>query len=183
MTLKQQRVFIGIKVTDEITDLLPNLQKKFDNHPIKWVDAKDLHLTLIPPWQMTDQPKTEDQLSKTLQGYKNFNLTIYQLTYGPTPENPRMIWLKCEPSAELTNLKTHLENEFGKTEDRAFLPHITLARLSKKKINPALLPKIQKIITQTISVNAIQLFASPNPGEKGYRVLASIPINKNEESQ
>jgi len=71
---------------------------------------------------------------------KNFQpqpLKFTNITYGPSAQNPRLIWLQGEPNKSLEQLKTNLEKEFinkinFKKENRFFLPHITLARI---KIN------------------------------------------------
>lgn len=171
-----QRVFVGIKVSNEIAEACAKLQAEFGDLPARLIPPEDIHLTLLPPWKMTDQSFVEDALRQAIRSIKRFTLKFKHLAYGPDNMHPRLIWIECEASDELVKLEKEILKAFGKTEDGPFFPHVTIARLADKDMDVIGLRPIERPLALSMPVESIELFASPQGGETGYRALISLPI-------
>ena len=64
----------------------------------------------------------------------------------------------------------------GQTDDRPFLPHVTLARIRGDATAIARRHPIDLEVSLTQRVESIELFQSPSPGASGYQVLASLRL-------
>ena len=173
---RRPRVFVGIKLNSETAAPLAQLAQPLGRFAARLVPAGDLHLTLVPPWNEDHLRETVERLRRAVQDFPAFSLAFERVRYGPDPRRPRMLWAVCRADAEISELKTLLLQEFQKTEQRPFLPHVTLARIPKH--GPAVARKnpLDRELTFTQRVDAVQLFRSPEPGSIGYEVLASAPL-------
>ena len=111
----KKRIFIGIKISDElakeILDWKKPFWKSFAKTPLRWIEGKDLHITLIPPWHM-DEEEVEwvKQKLGAVQGMmKPFDIEFKKVIYGPSPKHPRLIWAEGQTPQEIVDLKTELE--------------------------------------------------------------------------
>ncbi len=168
------RVFVGIKVTGQIAEACAKLQTKFAGLPTRLIVPQDIHLTLLPPWQMTDQYLTENLLRQALHSAKNFVLKLKKLTYGPNKARPRLAWIECDAPEGLIKLKKSLLETFKMTERAPFFPHITIARFSNKDRNLIKHLPLKQPLALSMPVESVELFASIHQDGIGYRVLASI---------
>lgn len=175
-----QRVFVGIKISPEIAEACAKLQADLGNFPARFIPPEDLHLTLVPPWQMKDQKPVENTLRHALKPIKRFTLKFQRLLLGPNNTRPRFIWIECEASEELIKLKTSLMKSFHIPERVPFSPHITLARIPIQNMREARRRDIQRQLGLSMAVESVELFASVHKEGVGYRVLASMPIPSNE---
>lgn len=171
-----QRVFVGIKVTDEIAKACVKLQADLADLPARFIPPEDIHLTLLPPWEMEDQSLVEEKLRQAVQPVKRFVLRLKRLAYGPDNARPRLAWIECEASGELIKLKRSIFKAFGMAENVSFLPHITIARFSNKNGDLIKLRSIDRPLDLSMPAESVELFASKLGGATGYRVLASAPI-------
>lgn len=176
MPKSSQRVFVGIKVTEEIADACLKMQARLGDLPAKFIPTDDIHLTLLPPWEMTDQSYVEDVLRQALEPVEKFTLKFRRLAYGPDIMRPTLLWIECEQPNELVVLKKSLLRAFGVIDHLPFLPHITLARFSSDVTDIIKLRPVDRPLPMSMPVRSIELFASPHNGGSGYRVLASMPI-------
>jgi 2'-5' RNA ligase len=65
---------------------------------------------------------------------------------------------------------------FGQAQGRPFRPHVTLARLQGNGRGIAEEHPFNQALSLSQRVKAIELFKSPGKGERGYEVLASVPL-------
>ena len=170
------RVFVGIKLNAEIAEQLAQLAMPLERFAARLVQASDLHMTLVPPWNEDHLPETVDRLRRAVQDFPSFSLAFERIRYGPDPRRPRMLWAVCHAGAEISALKTLLLLAFQQTEQRPFLPHVTLARIPKHAVTVARKNPQDRELVLTQRVVAVQLFRSPEPGRVGYEVLASAPL-------
>jgi 2'-5' RNA ligase len=66
---------------------------------------------------------------------------------------------------------------FGHAEERAFRPHVTLARLQGNERVIADEHPFNQTLSLTQRMETIALFKSPGNGEKGYEALVSVRSN------
>lgn len=94
----------------------------------------------------------------------------------PEPRRPRMLWAECAPNAEILALRDALLSAFGQTNERPFRPHVTLARIGTNARAAAEENPIDQALWLNQRVESVELFRSPTPGESGYEVVASLPL-------
>lgn len=175
--MQRNRIFVGIKVEPELARQLA-LLAKHEHVPFRYVPADDIHLTLVPPWNEASVPDAVAKLRRVVEGLGRFSLTFERLCYGPQAHRPRLLWVECTPSAEISALQNALLSAFGQTNERPFRPHVTLARIER---NSGAVPKenpIDQALWLNQRVESVELFQSPPPGERGYQVVASVPLKQ-----
>jgi 2'-5' RNA ligase len=170
------RVFVGLKIDAEIAGELARLARPLEGALVRLVPAMDIHVTLVPPWNESCVPAAIDKLRRALGDFKRFSLTFEKLRYAPTCARPRLLWVECAKSPELARLRTLLLETFGQTDDRPFRPHVTLARIHKNGPAIARNNPLSATLTLTQPVTTVELFQSPRPGESGYKIVASLPL-------
>jgi 2'-5' RNA ligase len=147
-----QRVFLAIKLPELFISQIVQYQERLDPSIFRVEKREQLHLTLIFLGSLSDQDIhcVQTITSNLTKNFQPQPLKFTNITYGPSAQNPRLIWLQGEPNKNLEQLKQNLETELRnkinfKKENRPFLPHITLARIKINALNH--LPPSSKIST------------------------------------
>jgi RNA 2',3'-cyclic 3'-phosphodiesterase len=174
--IAQMRVFVGVKIAPEIASQLALLARELEQAPVKLVAAADIHLTLVPPWNETSISEAIEKLRVTVGRFSEFALTFQHLGYGPQAKRPRLLWVECEASNEITTLQNALLYAYGQSDERPFRPHVTLARLRGNGAAIARRHPIGRELSFTQQVDSVELFRSPPPGATGYQILASLRL-------
>jgi RNA 2',3'-cyclic 3'-phosphodiesterase len=174
--LPRLRVFVGVKIAPTIARQLTQFAAVLKRPFVRPVAPTDIHLTLVPPWNVTSLPDTVAKLSGVVAGFGAFPLLFQHVSYGPEPKRPRLVWAECAASDEISALRSALLHTLGQTDDRPFLPHVTLARIRGDATAIARRHPIDQVVSLTQRVEAIELFQSPSPGATGYQVLASLRL-------
>ena len=102
--------------------------------PVRWVSIQNLHVTLVPPWYCDDVEKVCGGLHGLLENVRAFEVSFGRVSVGPTKKNPRLIWVSGDAHSGLGKLQAKLSCLAGLLPDksgRAFLLHVTLARIRK----------------------------------------------------
>lgn len=173
------RVFVGVKLDPGIADDLAEMAQVLAAFQVRCVAAADMHLTLVPPWNETEPADAVEKLSAAVAGADGFSLTFTHVGYGPDPRRPRYLWVDCTESEDIAALRARLLAAFARTEERPFRPHVTLARLRDRGRTIARKCPIDRMLSLTQPVRSVELFQSPPAGESGYRVLASLRLDRN----
>ncbi len=171
------RLFVGLKIHAAIARDLSTLIRELDDPAIRRVAVDDIHLTLVPPWPEKSATAAIERLAAVAGRFGPSQLSIRHAGYGPDPRFPRLIWADCVATDELTALKSALLVAFGQTEDRPFRPHITLARIRGNGRTVARRHPFDRALALTEQVSSVELFQSPAPGERGYKLLASAALS------
>jgi 2'-5' RNA ligase len=98
----------------------------------RWVSAESLHLTLkfIGEWP----PEKLEDLKRALAGVRDqpVEITFSGTGFFPTPKSARVFWIGIEAGPELAALAAAVDTATSalgiESEQRAFTPHLTLAR-------------------------------------------------------
>ena len=136
---EQIRCFVAIELPSEVKAGLASLRRELERHEhafIKWVDPDAIHLTLkflgnIPSKQVTRITKA---IEEAAQSISPFHLEISQLGAFPNLKQPRVLWVGIGGELDkLLSLQRRVDSAltplgFAK-EERAFAPHLTIARL------------------------------------------------------
>jgi 2'-5' RNA ligase len=171
------RVFAGLKIDGQIArDLTRFVQEMLKEPEVRAVAADDVHLTLVPPWTENATSEAIETLAAVAGRFAAFVLTIQHAGYGPERRWPRLLWADCAMVDELTALRAALLSAYGQTDEKPFRPHITLARIRGNGRAIAKRHPIDQPLALSQWVKSIELFQSPAPGERGYKILASAGL-------
>jgi RNA 2',3'-cyclic 3'-phosphodiesterase len=128
------RLFTGIELPSDIRTRLSLLSAPLTG--AKWVDAADLHLTLRFLGDI--DRRTADEFIDSILPFtvEPFEMRLTELgVFGS--QRPDVIWVGAEPAAVLTQLNQWHERAARaaglEADARAFVPHVTLARLRGTK--------------------------------------------------
>lgn len=177
ISYRQTRVFVGLAVAPEIARCLARLARDIEHSSVRLVAPADIHLTLVPPWTEASVFELVEKLRLTADRFGAFTLTFERLGYGPRPERPRLLWAECAMTNEIFALRAALLQACGQTDERPFRPHVTLARIRGNGHAIARRHPINRDLSFTQAIESIELFRSPPPGERGYKILASLRLS------
>ena len=162
------RVFIAIEMTDEIKSALSQLQSrlKYAGADVKWVEEKNIHLTLKFLGNIDDNRCKEvtTVLGEVAETVTPFDISVGEVGAFPAPEHPRVVWVGMEKGSEQSASLAHKIDDalyvigFEKDE-RAFTAHLTLGRVRSPKNRIALAEKIGALNTEK-RVQAVQTVSS-----------------------
>jgi len=154
------RLFIASDLSPDIISKLIHFQsqlgKELKQVPIRWVEAKTMHLTLQ---FLGDVPK--NQIS-TIQEIINslalqFNIFSIQIAGAgafPSFKKPQVLWLGISADKSLKKMAEMLQNQLeplGFEPENSFVPHLTLGRLNRmadgnqQKLVSAVLARWQQV--------------------------------------
>ncbi len=182
---KRHRVFVAINLPADIRRELASYSEKWLDLPAKWVGKENLHITLEFLGALTDEEIGEIcvTVKEVAERHSCFSLNINQILYGPPKKMPpKMVWAQGDVSDELSDLREDLENSLTEKvafvpENRAFAPHVTLARISAmefKMIEPEERPEINEMLDLSFTVESIDVMESEMRREGPiYTVLES----------
>ncbi|MFH1646044.1 MAG: RNA 2',3'-cyclic phosphodiesterase [Candidatus Omnitrophota bacterium] len=147
------RTFIAIDINEdskkELADLILNLKKTENN--IKWVEPRNIHLTLKFLGNVSDEliEKIKIELKKISKSHKAFEMHLAQAGVFPKLTSPRVLWVGTdEGNEEILKLQSKIEDSMErlglKKETRPFFTHTTLGRVKELKEKTKLTKKIEK---------------------------------------
>lgn len=136
----RKRIFIAINISEEArtqaNNYLENLRKDFRPLRVGWERAEKLHLTLkflgeIDEKQLMDLEKIVEQTARKI---KKFNIGLAGTGIFPDLRKARVLWIgvtdKDKVLPEIFELlNTELTKLGFQRENKAFRPHLTIARL------------------------------------------------------
>jgi 2'-5' RNA ligase len=136
------RTFISIEIPENIKD---NIEKSIGEmklilSPLKWVDKKNLHITLkFLGWVVDD--KADDMIRSVMdlaKGFGSIKINFAGLGVFPNARHPRVIWVGINEGSDRVKelaekIDARLSSEgYRKEEEREFSPHLTIGRIKKK---------------------------------------------------
>lgn len=181
------RSFIAIELNKEFKEELKNIQDELKNLnlDVRWVEINNIHLTLkfLGNVELGDLEKIKSVLKNISLLFKPFEINLSELGLFPKVDFPRVIWVGINHGKnELIRIASTIEEELKKlripSEEREFIPHLTLGRVRSSKNKDKLksylnfskpnFPKSQEI-------KEITLFQSElKPKGPTYTVLGSF---------
>lgn len=170
------RIFIGIKMPEKIESLAAAWAEDKRDWPVRWVRAKNLHLTLVPPFYEDDIKMIAGRLGEIKPLKAPARLHFHTISYGLGPKDYRLIWAVGQPSPELENLKTKIEKKLNlRIERRKFLPHLTLARFRREDYNKLKIKNLNEQIGWKEEAKGFAMFESIlKPEGAEYEIIRSF---------
>ena len=103
-----------------------------------WSRPENIHLTMkffgnVDPAQV---PAISAAAARVVKEFSPIRIEVGKTGVFPRPSRPQVLWIGIDdPSGNLAKLHKQLEDEFAREglekEDRAFRPHLTIARIRK----------------------------------------------------
>jgi 2'-5' RNA ligase len=178
---EEWRTFCAIELTDEarkqLQDHVRRLREAVPEANAGWTRAENVHLTLkfFGDVAKKNLPLISEAASRAAKDYPRFQIRIGGTGVFPKPSRAQVLWIGVDdPSGRLSTLQQRLEDEFAfNKEDRAYRPHLTIARIRRPEGARRLAEThLQMSFKQTpITVNEIVLFRS-ELSSKGSRYTA-----------
>jgi 2'-5' RNA ligase len=127
---KKKRVFIGIPISEQLQGDITQFNDEFlKGYPVRKIKPKNLHITLVPPWHIGNAQGVLDKFSSVTEKVKPFDIKFNEVSFGPNPKRPRLVWASGATPYEILQLKKYLEEVLNKQpEKRDFKLHLTIAR-------------------------------------------------------
>ena len=179
---QQRRLFFGIPLSDASKRRLTKEMKGWDDLPLFVAPADNLHVTVLFIGFVDDidiadiAARAEEAAAECAP----FDVELTEIALAPEGRDASMIWLTGEPSEGALALRNAFEHAFsGKlAENRIFRPHVTLARLQKRRWNELeTKPAFPKEVFLSESVASVALFESVSEGGKRkFLIIDEYPL-------
>jgi len=178
------RSFIAVNLPDDVKEKLGRILVKFreTNSNIKWVEPKNLHLTLHFLGNLDEEKlrKVAEILANVTGSYKSFWLKIDKFGCFPNEIRPNIFFLNCEEEGgnTLADLQNQLSHELARLgiriDFRPWKAHITFGRLkTPRRIRIA----DSGLKNLKFRVKSIDLMKSNlTPRGPIYNILKSFPL-------
>lgn len=178
----KRKIFISINIPKKDKKRLVAAVSQWQDLPVKLVKEPNFHLTLAFLGHVYDSalPAISEGVKRAVLGKEMFDLHFSEIKLN-SAEDPKIVWLEGEASAELKNLQEAVEKEMGifKSAKKVFIPHITLGRIRKQKWEELeTKPEIKKLLDFIVTVESVDVMASDfeNGGEE-YTIIDSFQLN------
>jgi 2'-5' RNA ligase len=135
-------VFCAVELPDAVLvrlgDHVRRLRKEVPDAAASWSRVENIHLTLkfFGNVEVARIQKISEAAERAVKEFSTFQIGVGGTGVFPRPSRPQVLWIGVnDPSGQLTALQEKFESEcaaegFPK-EDRAYKPHLTIARLRK----------------------------------------------------
>jgi len=189
------RAFIAIELSPDLRKRLASLEEqlKSSSADVKWVEPKNIHLTLKFLGEIDE--KQLGEIAKIIQetADKNKRFFIRLATPGAFPNInfPRVIWIGIDKGdSEIKQIAKILEEEISKVgipqENRPFSSHITLGRVRSGLNREKLVKNLENLASNLpqdspeFMVTKITLFKSTlSAGDPVYEALKEAHLQGN----
>jgi len=185
-----RRIFIAINLPRElIANLgreLLQMQKKFEEAPVKWVGPENLHLTLAFLGEIREKKIKEVQkITERVAGrYSPFEIVFKNCGGFPNKEEPRVIWVGVEDGEVVNRIAAELNDQLKRVgfpqEKREFNAHLTIGRVKrklKKEESREIFRILERIGALKFEVGSIDVMESIlRPEGPEYKTLASLKL-------
>ena len=185
------RAFIAIrpsqKIIDRLEDLRLKLQKDLPESAVRWSDHIHLTTQFLGNIDDTRVGNFGAALRNACSGSKPFTLSCAGIGCFPSARQPRVIWAGLAGEVEpLQKLKEALDKKLEPLgyvpENRAFKPHLTIARVRQfnsrqRQLMPKLVEQFKETPFGEWRVSRIELMQSLlSPKGAQYKVIECVAL-------
>ena len=162
------RVFCAVELPDAVRARLEKhvaqLRKDVPDAAASWSRVENIHLTLkfFGSVEVKRIEKISEAAERVVNQFSTFQIGVGGTGVFPRPSRPQVLWIGVsDPSGRLSALQEKFENECAaegfEKEDRAYRPHLTIARLRKPEVARSLADAHLKMLFETILIDLKEL--------------------------
>ena len=164
------RLFVALAISTEVRENLASLIRDLhtaDSHP-KWVNPDNLHVTLKFIGEVA--PERVIEISDALAVVRTQQQVIAEfhgIGFFPDARRPSVVWVGIQPSDILSTLAAEVNRVLAivavPREEKAFVPHLTIARSKETRLSACLRDEIEKRKSRafgTLAANEFHLIES-----------------------
>jgi RNA 2',3'-cyclic 3'-phosphodiesterase len=187
------RAFIAVEIPAEIQRLIQqgtaSLQNALPKPLVRWVETKNLHLTLkfLGDVSAENLEKLAGVIELELVTQPVFKMSVAGLGVFPGYHQPRIIWVGLEAPKVLSSLQQSVEASAVRLaflpEERPFSPHLTIGRVRQGSTQADRLKIREALEAATFTsigpfdVKAVTIFRSDlRPTGPVYTSLYALPM-------
>jgi 2'-5' RNA ligase len=162
----KRRLFIAIPASWSLRKTVSDWRQRHrdDFSGVRWTPSQNLHVTLLPPKQVTEEWEAKKGLRKI--DFRNFWINLRKIEVVRR-RSPQVIWARVTFNEELRKLREQIEEIFNFKEPRPPKPHVTLG-----KIRSSYLVSYQESINWWEEVKMLVLIESKlTPAGSEYTIL------------
>lgn len=185
------RLFVALEIPAAVRESLAALIRELRPlaPQVKWARTENLHLTL--KFIGEAPPAKADAIRAALgevRGEGAFELRFCGLGFFPNEKRPRVFWAGMESDGRLPRLAAEIDAKLEPLgiarEERAFVPHLTLARFNDQRVPEKFLAAVRENHAREFgSMPAKEFFLIESrlrPSGAEYTSLASFPLASTE---
>lgn len=132
-----RRTFVAIKIplTEHLHRFIDEIQQALMKEIIKWVEKNNMHITLkfLGDTKEEDISEIDNNLAQICNEYSSTQLKLTGTGVFKNFRNPRVLWIGTAYNPKLDQLYKSIDAaliQYGfETEDKQFIPHLTLGRI------------------------------------------------------
>jgi 2'-5' RNA ligase len=187
-------LFVAIELPALVLSRLSDVQHALQREPalaaLRWTRPEGIHLTLkfLGETHAARQKDIEGAIARSIEGIEPFELRLGGLGKFGSRSAPRVVWIDVAGDTEpLRRLQSRVERELAQLryppENRAFSPHLTLARVPQdraREVAASLDGAIRHTTapTEAFSVKEVALMRSDlRPSGAVYTNLFGAPLS------
>jgi len=185
-----KRLFAAIKVhpNKNLLELYADLRAMLQHEKIKWVDEKNIHITLkffgeTPENQIYSICETLDEVAYR---HKPLKLELQNIGIFGSKYNPRVIWfgMKKNPAIELLarDVIQSLDKAGFPHDGQNFRAHLTVGRIkfiSNKRNFQQTINQFKEVFIQDVTVDGFELYESKlRPRGPVYNVVENFRLGE-----
>ncbi len=181
-----KRIFAAVKIVPQpaLTRFIDEFQQHLADSSIRWVDPKNLHLTLKFFGETPEEKISEIEKALEKINFAPFDLELGNLKIFGSRYNPRVLFveaLKAESFMILGFLVNEKIKPLGYETDRQnFVPHLTLGRIKKisdREYFQQIIVNLSGRPLQTQHVSEFYLYESIlHSSGPEYKILKIFPL-------
>lgn len=143
MTAGGHRIFIAVPLDSSLREAVRALEARIEaaGARARWVRPENLHFTLrfLGHIGDTELQRVREAARRACAGVEAFRITLSGVGAFPGPQRPQVVWIGVgEGAGPMVGLARRLEDALAAAgfprEDRAFTPHLTLARVKEARL-------------------------------------------------
>jgi 2'-5' RNA ligase len=172
------RVFVGIPLSLELQEQAVAWQNQHAILPVRWIAPRNLHITVVPPWDEADPGGALKDLGGLTGADSSFSVEFTGVSFGPRPRDPRLIWAFGEPPVEALELVAAAYRALALPDpNHDFILHATLARFRPEDFRRFPVRELLEAVEWRMDVTKLALYESRLlPGGADYRVIGEVSL-------
>ncbi len=181
------RLFVALEIPEEVRERIRALVRELEPlcRGARWVRPDGLHVTLKFVGEVSAEKAARIRAAlATIRSPAPVELTFRNTGFFPSAKHPRVFWAGIEASPNLAEIAAAVEAQLEPLgvarEQRAFQPHLTLARFKSEEGLMPLREALGRLGPQEFGATTAEAFhlyeSKLRPSGAEYTKLATFPL-------